>query len=90
MLSSCSVSVKCYLFETYCCILHCALMINFKNKLKVAYMYNNSLRRFMRLQWHARASEIFVNLSIFFVDEMLRIVTFRFMSRAIVLNNVHI
>ena len=55
-------------------------------KLKVAY--NNSLRGFMKLQWRNSASKIFVILNIRSFDEILRIFTFGFMSRVIVLNNV--
>ena len=40
-------------------------------KLKVAY--NNSLRRFMGLPWHNRASEMFVNLNIKLFGELLRV-----------------
>ena len=57
-------------------------------KLKVAY--NNSLGRFMKLPWRNSDSEVFVNLNIRSFDEMLRAFTFGFMSRVIVLNNVHI
>ena len=62
--SCCSVSVKCYLFETYCSTLYCAPMWfdctkTALKKLKVAY--DNSLRRFMRLPWRNSASEMFVN-----------------------------
>ena len=57
---------------------------------KLKLEYNNSLRRFMRLPWRYSASEIFVNLNIRSFDEMLRIFTFGFMSRVIVLNNVFI
>ena len=53
-------------------------------KLKVSY--NNSLSCFMRLPWRNSASEMFVNLSINSLDEMLRIFTFLFKSRVIVLN----
>ena len=89
--SCCSVSVKCYLFKTYCSTLYCAPMWfdytkTALKKLKVAY--NNSLRRFMRLPWRNRASEMFVNLNIHSFDEMLRIFTFGFMSRFIVSNNL--
>ena len=56
------------------------------NKLKVAY--NNKLHRFMKLPWRNSASEMFVNLNIRSFDKMLRIFTFRFMSRVIVSNNV--
>ena len=54
--------------------------------MKVAY--NITLRRFMRLPWWNSASEMFVNLNIRSLDEMLRIFTFGFMSRVIVSNNV--
>ena len=89
--SCCSVSVKCYLFKTYCSTLYCAPMWfdctkTALKKLKVAY--NNSLRRFMRLPWRNSASEMFVNLNIRSFDEMLRIFTFVFMSRVIVSNNL--
>ena len=50
--------------------------------------YNSSLRRFMRLPWRNRASEMFVNFSINSLDEMLRIFTFGLMSRVIVSNNL--
>ena len=89
--SSSSDSVKCYLFKTYCFTLLCARMWldctkTVLKKLKVAY--NSSLRRFMRLPWRNSAIEMFVNLNIRSFDEMLRIFTFRFMSRVIVSNNV--
>ena len=76
--SCCSVSVKYYLFKTYCSTLYCAPMWfdctkTALKKLKVAY--NNSLRRFMRLPWRNSASEMFVNLNIRSFDEMLRIFT---------------
>ena len=88
--SSCSVSVKCHLFKTYCSTLYCAPMWfdctkTALKKLKIAY--NNSLHRFMRLPWRNSASEMFVNLNIYSFDEMLRIFTFGFMSRVSVSNN---
>ena len=88
--SSCSVSVKCHLFKTYCSKLYCALMWfdytkTALKKLKIAY--NNSLRRFMRLPWRNSASKMFVNLNIYSFDKMLRIFTFGFMSRVSVSNN---
>ena len=91
--SCCSVSVKCYLFKTYCSTLYCAPMWfdctkTALKELKAAY--NNSLRRFMRLPWRNSASEIFVNLSINSLNEMLRIFTFGFMSRLIVSKNLFI
>ena len=62
--SSCSVSVKCYLFKTYCATLYCAPMWfdctkTALKRLKVAY--NNILRRFMKLPWGNSASKMFVN-----------------------------
>ena len=51
-------------------------------KLKVAY--NNNLR----LPWRNSASEMFVNLSTYSFNEMLKIFTFGFMSRIIVSNNL--
>ena len=88
--SSCSVSVKCHPFKTYCSTLYCAPMWfdctkTALKKLKIAY--NNSLRRFMRLPWRNSASEMFVNLNIYSFDEMLRIFTFGFMSRVSVSYN---
>ena len=82
--SSCSVSIKCYLFKTYCFTLYCAPMWFDCNKtalktLKIAY--NNSLRRFMRLPWRNSAGEMIENLNIYSFDELLRIFTFGFMSR---------
>ena len=76
--SSCSVSVKCYLFKTYCSTLYCAPMWfdctkTALEKLKVAY--NNSMRRFMKLPWRNSAGEMFVNLKNCSFDEMLRIFT---------------
>ena len=54
--------------------------------MKVAY--NNSLRHFMRLSCRNSPSEMFVNLNIRSFDEILRIFTFEFMSRAVVSNKV--
>ena len=52
-------------------------------KMKVAY--NNSSRRFMILPWrNASASEMFANLSIPSLDELLRFFVFGFWSRIIV------
>ena len=88
--SCCSVSVKCYLFKAYYSalfVLLCGLTAPKRlKKLKVAY--NNSLCRFMRLPWRNSASEMFVNLNIRSMDEMLRIFTFGFMSRVIASNNL--
>ena len=90
--SSCSVSVKCLLFKTYCSTLYSASTCMWLDctktalkKLKIAY--NNSLRRFIRLPWRNSASEMFVNLNIYSSDEKLRIFTFGFMSRVSVSNN---
>ena len=83
--SCCSVSVKCYLFKTYCSTLCCAPMwfhytkTAFK-KLKVALYYTNCLRRLMRLTRRNSASEIFVNLSINSFDDLK---FWRFMLRVI-------
>ena len=55
-------------------------------KLKVAY--NNSLLSFVKLPWRNSVSEMFVNLNIRSFDEMLRIFTFRFMSKVIASNNM--
>ena len=74
--SSCSVSVKCYLFKTYWSTLYCAPMWFdcTKTALKrLEVTYNNSLCRFMKLPWRTSASEVFVNLNIRSFDEMLRI-----------------
>ena len=65
--SYCSVSVKCYIFKTYCSTLYCdPKWFDFNKtalkKLNVAY--NNSLRRFMRVPWRNSASEMFVNLKV--------------------------
>ena len=57
-------------------------------KMKVAY--NNSLRRFMILPWRNSASEMFANLSIPSLDELLRIFVFGFWSRIIVSNKLFI
>ena len=83
--SSCSVSVKCHLFKTYCAPMWFDCTKTALKKLKIAY--NNSFRRFMRLPWRNSASEMFVNLNIYSFDEMLRIFTFGFMSRVSVSNN---
>ena len=55
-------------------------------KLKVAC--NNSLRRFIILQWRNNASGMFANLSIPSFAEVLRIIVFGFRSRIIVSNNL--
>ena len=73
--SKCSVDVKCFLFKTYCSNLYCAPMWldctkAALKKLKIAY--NNSLRRFVFLPWRNSATEMFVNLGIHSLDEMLR------------------
>ena len=88
--SRCSVNVKCYLFKTYCSNLYCAPMWfdctkTVLTKLKVAY--NNSLRRFMGLPWHNRASEMFVNLNIKSFGELLRVFVHGFRSRITVSRN---
>ena len=57
-------------------------------KMKVAY--NNSSRRFMILPWRNSASEMFANLSIPSLDELLRILVFGFWSRIIVSNKLFI
>ena len=51
-------------------------------KMKVAY--NDSSRRFMILPWRNSASEMFANLSIPSLDELLRFFVFGFWSRIIV------
>ena len=89
--SRCSVEVKCYLFKTYCSNLYCAPMWfdctkNSSKMLKVAYKY--SLRRFMGLPWRNSASEMFVNLNIRSLDELLRMFVFGFRSRIINFNNL--
>ena len=59
-----SVSIKCYLFKTYCSNLYCAHMWFDCTKtalIKLKVAYNNSLRRFKGLPWHNSASEMFVN-----------------------------
>ena len=56
---------------------------------KLKNAYNNSLRCFMRLPLRNSASEMFVNLNYSF-DEMLRILTFGFMSRVSISNNLFI
>ena len=91
--SKCSVDVKCYLFKTYCSNLYCAPMWfdctkTALKKLKVAY--NNSLGRFMILPWRNSAREMFANLGIPSIDELLRIFVFGFRSRIIVSTNLFI
>ena len=51
-------------------------------------MYNNSMRRFMKLPWRNSHSKMFVNLNIRSFDEVLQIFTFGFMSRVTVSNNL--
>ena len=48
-------------------------------KMKVAY--NNSSRRFMKLPWRNSASEMFANLCIPSLDELLRIFGFWFLVK---------
>ena len=88
--SKCSVGVKCFLFKTYCSNLYCAPMWfdctkAAPKKLKIAY--NNSLRRFMFLPWRNSATEMFANLGIHSLDEMLRIFVFSFRSRVTASHN---
>ena len=73
--SKCSVNIKCYLFKTYCSTMYCSALwfINTKialTKLKIAY--NNSLRRLLGLPKCNSASEMFVNLGILLLGELLR------------------
>ena len=83
--SKCSVDVKYfYLKVTYCFSLYCALMWfdctkTTLKRLQIAY--DNSLRRFMFLSWRNSATEMFVNLGINSIDEMLRMYIFGFCSR---------
>ena len=79
--SKCSVDVNCYLFKTYCSNLSCAPMWFDCNKTalkKMKVAYNNSSRRFMKLPWRNSASEMFANLCIPSLDDLLRIFGFGF------------
>ena len=87
--SKCSVSVKCYLFKSYCSNSCCAPMRfdctkTVLIKLKVTC---NRLRRFMGLPWHNSASEMFVNQNIKSFGELLRIFVHGFRSRIIISRN---
>ena len=81
-----SVGAKYFIFKTYCSSLYCTPMWfdctkTALKRLKIACTCNNSLRRFMFLQWRNSVTEMFVNLRINFFDEMLRIYISGFRSR---------
>ena len=88
--SKCSVDVECFLFKTYCSNVYCAPMWFDCTKAapkKLIIAYNNSLRRFMLLPWRNSATDMFVNLGIYSLDEMLRIFVFSFRSRVTASHN---
>ena len=82
--SKCSINVKCYLFKTYCSTMYCsALWFNSTktalSKLKIAF--NNSLRRLLSLPKYNSAREMFINLGILSIGELLRKFVFSFKTR---------
>ena len=89
--SSCSVSVKCHLFKTYCSTLYCAPMSQVRLHQNCFKETENCLQQqfapVYEITMAHSASEMFVNLNIYSFDEMLRIFTFGFMSRVNVSNN---
>ena len=64
----------------------CTKFFTALKKLKVAY--NNTLRRFMGLPWHNSASEMFINLNIKSLGEMLRCFVYSFRSRIMIPGNL--
>ena len=82
--SKCSISVKCYLFKTYCSNLHCALLwYNFTLTAmkKMTIAYNNSIRRLFFLPKHNSASEMCANHNIMSIGELLRKYVYSFRLR---------
>ena len=88
--SKCPVNVKCYLFKTYCSTMYCSdLWFNGTKtaltKLKIAY--NNRLRRLLGLPKYNSASEMFVNLGILLLGELLRKFVFSLKTQISVSHN---
>ena len=88
--SKCSVNIKCYLLKTYCSTMYCsALWFNSTKsaltKLKIAY--NNSYVDYLVYQNYSSANEMFVNLGILSLGELLRKFVFSLKTRISVSHN---
>ena len=84
--SYCSPDVKCCMFKSYCATMYCSSgwfdsTVTSMKKLKIAY--NNGLRRLLNLPKYNSASEMFVNLNIPSLNELLRKFVFSFKTRII-------
>ena len=85
-----SGNIKCNLFMTYCSTMYCSVLWftstkTALTKLKIAY--NNSLRRLLGLPKYNSASEMFVNLGILSLSELLRKFVFSLKTRISVSHN---
>ena len=89
--SYCSPDLKCCMFNIYCATMYCYSMwfdstvISMK-KLKIAH--NNSLRRLLNLPRYNSAPEMFVNLNIPSLSELLQKCLFSFKTRIIESDNL--
>ena len=88
--SYCSPDVKCCMFKSYCATMYCSSVwfdstVTSMKKLKIDY--NNGLRRLLNLPKYNSASEMFVNLNIPSVNELLRKFVFSFKTRIIESDN---
>ena len=89
--SYCSPDVKCCMFKSYCDTMYCPSMwfdstVTAMKKLKISY--DNSLRRLLNLPKYNSASEMFVNLNIPSIGELLRKFMFSFKSRIMSSDNL--
>ena len=69
--TKCSIDVKCYLFQMYCSNLYCSSFWFDSRKTamkKTKIAYNNSLRRLLSLPKHNSASEMFVNVTYYHLE----------------------